>query len=131
MGPFDFVKSINYQKQDLLQGDVDGCVERDYIPFIVNRALSNTVDTVLFANETNMRPFLDKKLQYHYLLNTILRKNRYGAWLKSDVSEKVDLIMRYFKFSLDKAKSVEAIFSDEDVSVIKLKLSTGGLKDDE
>ena len=38
MGPFDFVKSINYQKQDLLEND-EGDLEREYIPYIVNRSI--------------------------------------------------------------------------------------------
>ena len=71
MGPFDFVKSINYQKQDLLEDDYDNELEKQYIPYIVNKALSFTCDTVLHANEVNARPFLDKKLQYHYLLNIV------------------------------------------------------------
>ena len=47
MNPFDFVKSINYQKQDLLDDDYDGQIEKEYVPYIVNRALSFTPDTIL------------------------------------------------------------------------------------
>ena len=68
-------QAINYQKQDLLEDDRDGELEREYIPYIVNKALSFTPDTILQANEMNCKPFLDKKLQYHYLLNIIRKKN--------------------------------------------------------
>lgn len=129
MSPFDFVKSINYQKQDLLEDDVDAELEKEYVPYIVNRALSFTSDTILACNEVNQRPFLDKKLQYHYLLNTVRKKNRFGKWLKSDTLEKIELICKYYGYSIHKAKQVESIFSDRDIEYIKSQLETGGLKE--
>jgi hypothetical protein len=129
MNPFDFVKSINYQKQDLMEDDVDKQVESEYVPYIVNKALSHTCDTILYANETNQRPFLDKKLQYHYLLNTIRPKNRFGKWLKFEKSEKLEIIQQYYNYSLQKAKQVESIFSDDDIKTLKSKLYSGGLKE--
>ena len=129
MSPFDFVKSINYQKQDLLEDDVDEELEKEYVPYIVNRALSFTSDTILASNEVNQRPFLDKKLQYHYLLNTVRKKNRFGKWLKSDTLEKIELICKYYGYSIHKAKQVESIFSDSDIEYIRSQLETGGLKE--
>lgn len=129
MGPFDFVKSINYQKQDLLEDDHDGELEREYIPYIVNKALSFTPDTMLQANEMNCKPFLDKKLQYHYLLNIIRKKNRFGKWIKHETLEKIDIIQQYYGYSIEKAKQVEPIFSNSDIDTIKRLLEKGGLKE--
>ena len=128
MGPFDFVKSINYQKQDLLEND-EGDLEREYIPYIVNKALSFTSDTVLHANEMNLRAHSDKKLQYHYLLNSIRPKNRFGRWIKPESLEKIEVIRKYYGYSIAKAKQVESIFSDEDIKLLKSYLSEGGLKE--
>ena len=129
MNPFDFVKSINYQKQDLLEDDLDGELEKEYVPYIVNRALSFTPDTIINANEINQRPFVDKKLQYHYLLNSVRKKNRFGKWLKADKLEKIEVICKYYGYSIHKAKQVESIFSDRDIEYIKSQLETGGLKE--
>ena len=129
MSPFEFVKSINYQKQDLMEDDVERQVENEYIPYIINKALSHTCDTILYANEINQRPFLDKKLQYHYLLNTIRPKNRFGKWLKFEKTEKIEIIQQYYNYSLQKAKHVESIFSDNDITILQSRLDPGGLKE--
>ena len=60
MTPFDYVKAINYTKSNLI---VDDLTEKEYNPFIVNRALSMGMDTVLQANEMNRSPHLEKRLQ--------------------------------------------------------------------
>lgn len=129
MNPFDFVKSINYQKQDLLEDDLDQELEKEYVPYIVNRALSFTPDTIISANEINQRPFTDKKLQYHYLLNSVRKKNRFGKWLKAEKLEKIEIICKYYGYSIHKAKQVESIFSDNDIQYLKSQLETGGIKE--
>ena len=50
--PFDYVKAISTTKENMI---VDDLTEREYNPFIVNRALSMGIDTVLQANEMNQR----------------------------------------------------------------------------
>lgn len=129
MNPFDFVKDINYRKKDLLKDDIDGHLEQEYKPFLINRTLSFTHDTALHANEMNIRPFLDNKLQYQYLLNIIRPKNRFGRWLKAEKYEAIDLIVEYYGYSLQKAREVVDIFTDEDLSTLRQKLFTGGLKE--
>ena len=129
MNPFDFVKSINYQKHDLLEEDDDGQLEKEYVPYIVNKALSFTPDTVLHSNEMNCKPHLDKKLQYHYLLNIIRKKNRFGKWIKHETFEKIGTIQQYYGYSKEKAKQVESIFSDSDIDTLKRLLQKGGLKE--
>ncbi len=64
----EVVPSILQTKKDVLLEEND---EKDYNPFIVNRALSYHLDCVPYVNQMNIHNFLDKKLQYHYLLNTI------------------------------------------------------------
>ena len=128
MNPFDFVKSINYKKTDLLADDEDGQIEREYVSYIVNRSLSYTSDTVLHANECNRRPFLDKKLQYHYLLNSVRPKNRFGKWLKTDVEEKIEVIKQYYGYSNEKAREALSILTKEQIELIKLSQDKGGRK---
>ena len=52
ISPFDFVNSINYSKEDLI---VDERTEKEYNPFIVNRAMGFGPDTVIAGNEMNSR----------------------------------------------------------------------------
>lgn len=129
MSPFDFVKSINYQKTDLLAEDPDNLLEKEYVPFIINRALSNTPDTLMEANEMNIRPFLDHKLQYHYLLNIVRKKNRFGKWNKFEITDKIKVIQKYYGYNVKKAKEVESLFSDYDIEMLRTKMDEGGLKE--
>ena len=59
----DYLNSINQNKKNII---VDEDTEKAYPPFIVNKCLSGFLDTVLYANEMNMYPHLDKKLQYDF-----------------------------------------------------------------
>ena len=55
----DWLNSINHTKQNLI--DEDPSVEKDYAPYIINRCLSGHIDSVIFSNEVNKYPNLDKK----------------------------------------------------------------------
>ena len=68
MTPFDFLNEINYGKNNLMADDEDHQVEKQYIPFIVNKGLSYSMDTAIHANEMNIRPNTPKKLQFDYLI---------------------------------------------------------------
>jgi|TARA_Y100001951_G_C11226925_1_gene232255 hypothetical protein len=129
INPFDFVNDINYKKKDILSNDFDNQLEGQYKAFLVNRSLSFNFDTILQANEMNTRTHLDNKLQYHYLLNIIRPKNRFGRWLKAEKYEAIDLIVEYYGYSLQKAREVVDIFSDEDLNTLRQELFTGGLKE--
>ena len=71
MNPFDFVTNINGAKKDLIRSsDSPDLMEKEYKPFIINRALSYFVDTILYANEMNSAKHVDSKLQNDYYLNS-------------------------------------------------------------
>jgi len=61
MNPFEYVNSINMTKKDIM---IDDLSEKAYAPFMINRSLSYFNDTVLMANEMNIKHHLDAKLQY-------------------------------------------------------------------
>jgi hypothetical protein len=82
LSPFDFIKSINEKSGNLMEVSPD--VERDYIPFMVNRGLSFSPDTVLYANEMNRLPFTDRRMQYDYLYASVRRRKRFDKWVKPE-----------------------------------------------
>ena len=53
----DWLNSINFNKDNLIEEDP--AVIKDYAPYIINRCLSGTIDSILFANEMNKYPILD------------------------------------------------------------------------
>ena len=126
MGPFEFTKTINDTKHNLVDEDPE--VEKDYIPFLVNRSLGYFMDTIMYANEMNRFNSLDYKLQYDFLLNIIRPRKRYSKWLKKSKDDNIDLIKKFYGYSYTKAKDVVDILSEDQTEHIRSKLDTGGLR---
>ena len=80
----DIVPAILQTKEEAITIDN----EKDYNPFIVNRALSYHYDCILFANEMNKLPDTDKLLQFRYLLNTVRSYKRpFQKWQKREQTD--------------------------------------------
>jgi len=124
----DFLTAINQTKKNLM--DEDPMTENEYHPFVVNRTLSYFLDTVLYANEANIRNTADKKLQFDLLLNSIRSNRRFSRWLKPDEDKDIDAIKEYYGYSNQKAKEVLGLLTGEQLSFIHKRLSKGGIKND-
>lgn len=101
LSPFDFAKSINEKTENLLKGQPEA--EKDYQPFLVNRALSFSPDTILFANMMNLCPNADRKLQYDYLFASVRRRKRFDKWVKREEDDLVPLVASVYGVSERKA----------------------------
>lgn len=124
MNPFDFLNSINDNKQDLFE---DPQAEKDYNPFMVNRGLSYFPDTVLFANEMNRYRDIPKKWQYQFLLHAVPRKRRFSKWhKKDDAGELIKLISKHYKYSEQKSYEVMDLLSPDQIECLKRIYDTGG-----
>jgi hypothetical protein len=123
MNPFAFVNAINLDKKDLM---VDDLTENAYVPFMVNRQLSYFQDTVLVANEMNKYHLLDKKLQFHFLLNIVRKRKRFSKWAKADSIDDMEIVKEYYGYSNEKARQALSILSKEDLEQIKSKVDKGG-----
>ena len=124
ISPFDFANSINFTKENLI---VDDATEKEYNPFIVNRAMGFSADTVIPANEMNSRPHIDNKMQYDFLCAVVRKSKRYSKWIKSE-EENLEAVQEYFGYSFNKAKEALRILTNDDIAKIKHKLvrSKGG-----
>lgn len=122
---FDYVKAINFSKEQMI---VDDITEKSYNPFIVNRALSMSIDTVLQANEMNMHFHLPKKLQFDFLLNSVSRRKRFDKWQKAQKSDELEYVKEFYKYSYPKALQALSILSPKQIEEIKNKLKKGGVK---
>lgn len=127
MNPFDFVKEINFGKEDIMRGTTnDALVEKSYNQFVVTRALSYHSDTIFFANEMNTRD-LDNRLHFTFLLHSIPKKKRFGSkWHKVENTEDIELIMREFNYSRSKAIDALKLLSREEIVAIKQSHYKGG-----
>ena len=122
MNPFELIKSISNTKKDILEN------EKDYNAFMVNRGLSYFPDTVIYANEMNRFHHLDQRLQYHFLINTIRKRNRFSKWNKSIESENINAIKEYYGYSNEKARDVLPLLSNENLKTIRGRIQHGGIQ---
>ena len=123
--PFDYVNAILQNKKQLI---VDEITEKDYTPFLVNRSLSYHKDCLMYANEMNRRHFIDKKLQFDFLLNTVRSTKRpFAKWVKSEKSDDLECIRNVYGFSELKAREALRLLSKEQIQQIKEQTQTGGL----
>ena len=122
----DWLNSINFTKENLIEEDAS--VIKDYPPYIVNRCLSGHLDTVMFANEMNKFPNLDKDLQYHFFLNTLRKKKRFSPWLRKDKVTDLEIIKQYYGYSNEKALNALKILTPDQINFIKQRLDIGGIR---
>ena len=124
----DYLNAINYSKQNLLDSD-DITWGKKYPPYVINRCLSQHVDTIMMANEVNQRHGLDKRLQFHFLLNSIRKRKRFGGkWITTSKSKNLEFIKEYYGYSNSKAKVALDTLTKKQIEFIKLKLDKGGRK---
>jgi hypothetical protein len=122
----DWLNSINFTKQDLI---VDNpLMEKEYVPFIVNRSLSYFPDTILHCNEMNMKHFLPKKMQYDYLRTAIRKRKRFSKWDKKTSPSDLEIVKQFYGYSNKKALEVLPLLSKEQITTMKANVYTGGVK---
>jgi hypothetical protein len=126
MNVFDIVNSLSYTKK-LEFSENDSEMEKEYLPFIVNRAFSYYPDTIMHSNELNFRSFASKRMQYDYYYHSLRSRKRYSKWLKKSKNDNIELIQKYY--NLSKAKAIQALelLTKEQLSQIRSEMSVGGV----
>ena len=122
----DWLNSINFNKNNLIEEDPSQV--KEYPPYIINRCLSGHLDTILFANEMNKYPNLDKDMQYNFYLNTLRKKKRFSPWLRKEKVTDLQCVKQYYGYSNEKASQALKILSTQQLDYIKKRLDTGGMK---
>ena len=122
----DWLNSINFNKDDLTSDDPD-CI-KEYPSYIVNRCLSGHLDTILYANEMNLHPNLDKDMQYQFILNSLRKRKRFSPWLRKDKVDNLNIIKKYYGYSNEKALQALRLLTQQQLDYIKKRLDTGGMR---
>ena len=121
----DYLKAINYTKEPLLDTE-DEQWEKKYPPYIINKCVAPFPDSLMLVNEVNQLHFLDKKLQFDFLINSLRARKRFTPWLKAKKLENLECVKEYYGYSNEKAKAALDILNDEQISTIKTKINKGG-----
>ncbi len=123
----EYLNAINFTKKNLMDSEDKDWVKK-YPTFIVNKILSGFPDTVMLANEVNRNHFLDKDMQFQFLLNSIRAKKRFSPFLRADKLKDIECVKEYYGYNNEKAKSALDILTKEQIKLIKEKLFKGGTK---
>jgi len=121
----EFLPDLMMKKENILRQDPEA--EKDFSTFIVNRAMSMHIDTVLYANEINKIPGLSKQMVYDFYIHAIRKGKRYG-WAKKTNEKDLDIVMKFYNYNEQKALDVLNILSEKDIEAIKHKMRKGGRK---
>jgi len=121
--PFTFVDSICVTKQDLMDTP---SAEKAYVPFIVNRSLSNFADTARLANKTNYMHTADNVMQYKFLLHTVPKRRRIAKWHKRAVSDSIDVVRQYYMCSYREAEEYVSLLTPDQIDGLRQRMFTGG-----
>jgi len=123
----EYLNAINFTKKNVMNSD-DPMWEKKYPAFIVNKMLSGFSDTVMLVNEMNRNHFLDRDMQFQFLLNSIRSKKRFTPFLRANKLKEIECVKEYYGYSNDKAKTALDILTKDDIKLIKEKLYKGGIK---
>ena len=126
MKPFDFLNAVNHNKTNIIEdSDNPELAESLYTPFLVNRGLSYFTDTILYANEMNIRHHCDHKLQFDFYLNTIRKRKRFSKWFKKEDNEDIDVVREYYKVDYSLAMEYMSILNDNQIEELRRRLYKG------
>ena len=123
----EYLNAINFTKKDLTKSE-DELWKKKYPAFIVNKLLSAFSDTIMLVNEMNRNHFIDKDMQFQFLLNSIRQKKRFTPFLKAGKIKDIECVKEYYGYSNEKAKSALNILTKEQLKLIKESLYKGGTK---
>ena len=111
--------------------DEDPLWEKNYPPFVINKCMSQHIDTVMYANEMNQYPNLDKKLQYDFFINTVRSRKRFSPWGKKEKVKDIELVKEFYGYSTrESLAQALQILTENQLIVIKDKLNSGVRNDE-
>ena len=123
----EYLNAINFSKKNVMDSE-DTMWVKKYPAFIVNKVLSGFSDTIMLVNEMNRNHFLDKDMQFQFLLNSIRSKKRYSPFLRASKLKDIECVKEYYGYNNEKAKTALDILTKQELKLIKEKLYKGGKK---
>jgi len=123
MSLWNILNNITFNKKDN-KDEIN--FKSDYNSFMINRGLSYFPDTIMYANEVNLLSDLDDDIKYDYLINSIRPRKRFSKWAKKTDDKNLKLVMEYYNYNIEKARSALLILNESDLENIKQKMNRGG-----
>ena len=127
LSPFDFMNAASFSKEDLIRNsDIPEHTEKLYTPYVVNCCFTNFEDTILHANEMNMRHHLFDGAQFDYYRSVLRKRKRFSKWPKADKNNDLDVIQEVYQCNRTVAKQYLKVLNKEQLETIHEKVNEGG-----
>ena len=127
LNPFDFMNAASFSKDDLIRNsDIPEHTEKMYTPYVVNRGFTNFEDTILHANEMNMRHGLFYGAQFDYYRSVLRKRKRFSKWPKAEKNADLDAIQEVYQCNRTVAKQYLKVLNKEQLVTIHDKVNEGG-----
>ena len=130
--PFDFMNAASDSKKDIIrESENPDLAEKEYssYSYVVNRGFSYFEDTILHANEMNIRwPMLDNMAgaQFDYYRASLRKRKRFSKWHKAEPNEDLDAIQKVYECNRTVAKQYYKVLSKNQMEHVYDKLFVGG-----
>jgi len=101
-------------------------IEKEYKPFIINRALSYVLDSVLYAHELNRLPRMPVYDQYLFYYHALSKRKRFARWHKPAKDKYLSVVAEYYGYSDRKAEAALTILSEAQCEDLARRIAKGG-----
>jgi len=121
------MNAASFSKDDLIRNsDIPEHTEKMYTPYVVNRGFTNFEDTILHANEMNMRHGLFYGAQFDYYRSVLRKRKRFSKWPKAEKNTDLDAIQEVYQCNRTVAKQYLKVLNKEQLVNIHDKVNEGG-----
>jgi hypothetical protein len=130
----DVMASLNFKTKHLFLED-PVAARKAYNAFVINLCYSyvdkfGKNDSVLYANEMNIRPGMDPRLQYDFYFHGLTKAARFGKGAHAEEINMLETVSDYYNCSLKKAKEMIDVLTPDQLETIKDRMFKGEVKND-
>lgn len=100
--------------------------EKEYQPYLVNRAFSYHEDAIGAVFKMNQAAHLDKKLQALFYINTLRPRKRFAKWVKAEAEQDARVVAEYYGCSLRHARELVSLHSEMQLNSVRTRTDKGG-----
>lgn len=133
VGLFDLISDVSYSKNDLLHDKHTGLVKtnvlRVYVPYMVNRAFSLDLSSILDAQLMNESYFLNPDMQHDFYLHGLRKAKRFSKWPKTVIEDEIKIISEEYQVNIKQAREIARTLTKEQKNIILTKQQNKGGKD--
>lgn len=118
-----FLNSLTFEKKHMIDGNSNpekALTEFGKNIFMINKALSMSVETIMYANEMNLRYESTPRMVYDYYFSALKKSRNFAKWPKKnkDKEDKVAAIKFIFNCSTKEAERALPLLSEATLSKI-------------